>query len=158
MPEPAQPIERKLAAIFAADVAGYSRLMGQDEVGTLRRLAAHREIMDRQVPRVAIDFGEDAEGRNLHVRRLVEPKHWRDRLALVEGRVTYTVLESPDLADALLAYAGKAHVDHIVIGARGSSPVRRFLGSVSSQVVAQAPCNVTLVRARAPADQSPNAP
>src|SRR5215210_5574386 len=49
MPEPAQPIERKLAAIFAADVAGYSRLMGQDEVGTLRTLAAHREIMDRLI-------------------------------------------------------------------------------------------------------------
>src|SRR5947199_10231235 len=45
----AQPIERKLAAIFAADVAGYSRLMGQDEVGTLRTLAAHREIMDRLI-------------------------------------------------------------------------------------------------------------
>ncbi len=42
-------IERKLAAIFAADVAGYSRLMGQDEVGTLRTLAAHREIMDRLI-------------------------------------------------------------------------------------------------------------
>ena len=49
MPSPAHPIERKLAAIFAADVAGYSRLMGQDEVGTLRRLAAHREIMDRLI-------------------------------------------------------------------------------------------------------------
>ncbi len=49
MPSSAQPIERKLAAIFAADVAGYSRLMGQDEVGTLRTLAAHREIMDRLV-------------------------------------------------------------------------------------------------------------
>src|SRR5215204_3016226 len=49
MAEPAQPIERKLAAIFAADVAGYSRLMGQDKVGTLRRLAAHREIMDRLI-------------------------------------------------------------------------------------------------------------
>src|SRR5215204_2120073 len=49
MPESDQPIERKLAAIFAADVAGYSRLMGQDEVGTLRRLAAHREIMDRLI-------------------------------------------------------------------------------------------------------------
>src|SRR5215204_7377670 len=49
MPEPAQPIERKLAAIFAADVAGYSRLMGQDEIGTLRRLAAHKEIMDRLI-------------------------------------------------------------------------------------------------------------
>src|SRR5829696_4423550 len=49
MPSPAQPIERKLAAIFAADVAGYSRLMGQDEVRTLRTLAAHREIMDRLI-------------------------------------------------------------------------------------------------------------
>jgi TolB-like protein/class 3 adenylate cyclase len=38
-----------LAAIFAADVAGYSRLMGQDEVGTLRTLAAHREVMDRLI-------------------------------------------------------------------------------------------------------------
>jgi adenylate cyclase len=39
-------VERRLAAIFAADVAGYSRLMEQDEVGTLRTLTAHREIMD----------------------------------------------------------------------------------------------------------------
>ena len=29
-------MERKLAAIFAADVTGYSRLMGMDEIGTLR--------------------------------------------------------------------------------------------------------------------------
>src|ERR671911_2882963 len=39
-------IERRLAAIFAADVAGYSHLMGQDEVGTLRTLTTHREVMD----------------------------------------------------------------------------------------------------------------
>jgi adenylate cyclase len=49
MADPAAPIERKLAAIFAADVAGYSRLMGQDEVGTMRTLASHREIMDRLI-------------------------------------------------------------------------------------------------------------
>src|SRR5829696_7038945 len=49
MPEPAQPIERKLAAIFAADVAGYSRLMGQDEVGTMRTLTALREVMDQLI-------------------------------------------------------------------------------------------------------------
>ncbi len=42
-------VERRLAAIFAADVAGYSRLMEQDEVGTLRTLIAHREIMDRLI-------------------------------------------------------------------------------------------------------------
>ncbi|MDG4885372.1 adenylate/guanylate cyclase domain-containing protein [Mesorhizobium sp. WSM4884] len=35
-------IERKLAAILAADVAGYSRLMGADEEGTLARLNGHR--------------------------------------------------------------------------------------------------------------------
>jgi adenylate cyclase len=40
-------IERRLAAIVAADVAGYSRLMAHDEVGTLRTLTAHREVMDR---------------------------------------------------------------------------------------------------------------
>jgi TolB-like protein/class 3 adenylate cyclase/Flp pilus assembly protein TadD len=42
-------VPRHLAAIFAADVEGYSRLMGQDEVGTLRTLTAHREIMDRLI-------------------------------------------------------------------------------------------------------------
>ena len=35
-------VERRLAAILAADVAGYSRLMGADEEGTLERLKAHR--------------------------------------------------------------------------------------------------------------------
>ena len=35
-------VERKLAAILAADVVGYSRLMGEDEAGTLARLKAHR--------------------------------------------------------------------------------------------------------------------
>jgi TolB-like protein/class 3 adenylate cyclase len=43
---PVQPVERKLAAIFAADIAGYSRLMAHDEVGTLTRLKACRAIID----------------------------------------------------------------------------------------------------------------
>ncbi len=44
----ADPIEvkRRLAAIFAADVEGYSRLMGADEVATLDALTARREILD----------------------------------------------------------------------------------------------------------------
>src|ERR1700751_5543538 len=37
-----QRVERRLAAILAGDVAGYSRLMGADEEGTLLRLNAHR--------------------------------------------------------------------------------------------------------------------
>jgi len=40
-------IERRLAAILSADVVGYSRLMGEDEAGTLARLKAHRaELVD----------------------------------------------------------------------------------------------------------------
>ena len=46
----AERVERRLAAILAADVAGYSRLMGRDEAGTLARLnALRRELIDPQV-------------------------------------------------------------------------------------------------------------
>jgi adenylate cyclase len=45
-----QRAERRLAAILAADVAGYSRLMGADEEDTLARLKAHRrELIDPKI-------------------------------------------------------------------------------------------------------------
>jgi adenylate cyclase len=44
------PAVRRLAAILAADVAGYSRLMGEDEEGTHERLKAHRrELVDPKI-------------------------------------------------------------------------------------------------------------
>jgi adenylate cyclase len=44
------PTLRRLAAILAADVAGYSRLMSADEEGTLERLRAHRrELLDEKI-------------------------------------------------------------------------------------------------------------
>src|SRR4029453_12312106 len=47
MPErtPAVGMERKLAAIFSTDVAGYSRLMGDDEEATIRTLTAYRVVI-----------------------------------------------------------------------------------------------------------------
>ena len=43
-------VGRRLAAILAADVAGYSRLMGADEEGTHERLKAHvREVVDPKI-------------------------------------------------------------------------------------------------------------
>ena len=43
-------IDRRLAAIFAGDIAGYSRLMGADEEGTLSQIKAHRkELVDPKV-------------------------------------------------------------------------------------------------------------
>jgi class 3 adenylate cyclase len=48
-------MNRKIAAIFAADVAGYSKLVAEDEEETLRRLASYRAVMD--------DFIQRAGGR-----------------------------------------------------------------------------------------------
>ncbi len=43
-------MERRLAAIFAADLVGYSRLMGADEVGTLERLKSlHNELVQPKI-------------------------------------------------------------------------------------------------------------
>src|SRR5271169_1364583 len=47
---PRERVERRLAAILAADIAGYSRLIGADEEGTLARLRAHRrELIDLKI-------------------------------------------------------------------------------------------------------------
>jgi len=43
----AMAVSRRLVAVFAADVEGYSRLMGTDEVGTLKELTERRAILDR---------------------------------------------------------------------------------------------------------------
>jgi class 3 adenylate cyclase len=44
-------MNRKIAAIFAADVAGYSKLVAEDEEETLRRLASYRAVMDDFIAR-----------------------------------------------------------------------------------------------------------
>src|SRR5215472_13568653 len=49
-PKSAARVERRLAAILAADVAGYSRLIGADEEGTLSRLKVLRaEVTDSKI-------------------------------------------------------------------------------------------------------------
>jgi len=99
---------------------------------------------------LTLDDYEDAQGANRQVQQLAALKHWArpisKALNLDEGRLTFHVLESSDPAAALIDFAHRNGVDQIVMGARGHGPVRRYLGSVSSQVVAQAPCTVTVVR------------
>jgi adenylate cyclase len=41
----AQEFKRKLTAVFSADVAGYSRLMGEDESATVKTLEAYKQVM-----------------------------------------------------------------------------------------------------------------
>ncbi len=99
-----------------------------------------------KIARLKLDNLEDAEGRNPHLGRLIELKHWARAIPVAPERITYHVLESTDPASQLVDYARHNRVDHIVIGARASSRLRRYLGSVSAHVVAEAPCTVTVVR------------
>ncbi len=98
--------------------------------------------------RITLDTTLDDQGRNIHHQRLVELRNWALPLELEEGRISFHVLESTDPAAAILHYASSNHVDHMVLGARAGSLRRSLLGSVSSQVAAQAPCTVTVVRSR----------
>ncbi len=107
--------------------------------------------------RIGMDELVEADGSSKHVNMLVQLKHWARPVVqslasghkdgLQAGRVTFHVLEAPDAANAITEYARKNQVDHIVMGARSSGGLRRYLGSVSAQVVSESACSVTVVRA-----------
>jgi len=94
------------------------------------------------------DATHDASGRPIYINRLVLLKDWARPLGLSEEKISYHVVEALDVAAAILKYAGHNRVDHIVMGARASSALRRHLGSVSAQVAAEAECAVTVVRVK----------
>ena len=95
---------------------------------------------------VKLDEALDQGGRNIYLKRLVALKEWARALDLSEETVSFHVIEAVEPAQAILDYARFNQVDHIVMGARGHSTLRRYLGSVSARIVAEAPCSVTVVR------------
>lgn len=128
-----------------------------EDLADLLRDHIHRMLITRPEARIAcvnvirtarigIDQMTDAQGNNLHVVRLVQLRHWGEAIALSDERLTHTVLESSDPGQAIIDHAAQIHADHIVMGARGHSTARRYLGSVSAQVVAEAHCSVTVIR------------
>jgi nucleotide-binding universal stress UspA family protein len=118
-----------------------SRRILQTEPGA--RLAC---VTVQKTNRIGMDEYVDKDGHNIHVKHLVGLKHWARPLNIPPDKITFHVLEAPDAASAIVDYANTNAVDHIVIGSRGSSAFRRYLGSVSSQVVALADCTVTVVK------------
>jgi len=132
-------------------------MSGSEALSEALRLAARRVVQTEpgarlacvtvlKPPRVAIEANSEAEGR-VRMDLLVRLKHWARPLGTDSGRITHHVLEAPDPAAAILEFARSNRVDQIVIGSRGSSTLRRYLGSVSSEVVAEALCTVTVVKA-----------
>ncbi|MFZ6744846.1 protein kinase domain-containing protein [Undibacterium sp. JH2W] len=127
---------------LAESLRTITRRMLQTEPGA--RLAC---LTIRKVSRLGMDESLIQQGENIHVKHLVDLKHWARPLQVNPDKITFHVLEAPDAAAAIIDYAHSNRVDHIIIGSRGSSALRRYLGSVSAQVVAEAECTVTVVKA-----------
>jgi serine/threonine protein kinase len=103
--------------------------------------------------RITIDFTLDEQGHNKQIDRLVALRHWAEPIKLDEHRLTAHVLEGVDPAAAILEFAQTNQIDHILIGARQDSLMRKLLGSVSAKVAAEARCTVTVVRPNRTAEE-----
>jgi protein-serine/threonine kinase len=159
----AEQVARSPIVLAAVDLDSASReLLGRLRE-TVRRIVLTEPgarlacVSVMRTQRLGADELLDSDGGSLHVKQLVALKHWArpisKALNLEEGRLTFHVLEAPDTGNALVDFAQRNQVDHIVMGARGVSGLRRMLGSVSDQVLAQAGCTVTVVRV--PGDTAP---
>jgi nucleotide-binding universal stress UspA family protein len=151
-PRPSEASSRAPIVVVAVDLAQGSEALSE----ALRRTA--RQVRETEpgarlacltvlkTARIAVESGAGAEGRNLRLRALAKLKRWARPLGIGPGKLTHHVLEAPDPAAAILEFARANRVEQVIIGSRGSSTLRRYLGSVSSQVVAQAECTVTVVK------------
>jgi hypothetical protein len=99
-----------------------------------------------------LSYGAADDRYACRVLRLAELKHWAAPLQDLPNLITYHVIEAPDPASALVEFASHNNVDHVMMGARKASALRRYLGSVSAKVVAEVPCSVTVVRGAAISD------
>ncbi|MBQ0960745.1 protein kinase [Ideonella sp. 4Y11] len=158
----AELVKKSPIIMAAVDIDSASSQLLEQLRETVRRIVLTEPgarlacVSVMKTARIGMDELVDAQGHSVHVKQLVNLKHWArpisKSLNLDDGRLTFHVLEAPDPAAAIIDFAKRNHVDHIVMGARGQSALRRYLGSVSSQVVAESDCTVTVVRAETPAD------
>ena len=157
-PAPCPPPSQQAQVARVAVVALTPNERNEMLLEAMRRAARNLMVADPAyriacvtvVPSAATLNGEGDEGTatGRQIKRLVELRHWARPLDLPEERLTCHVLESDKPAAALVDYVKMNDVDHMVIGAPRSSSVR-LLAGVCAQVVAEAPCSVSVVRVRA---------
>lgn len=151
-------LARSPIIMAAVDTANATPALLEQLCETVRRLVQTEPgarlacVSVMKTARIGMDELTDKDGRSKHVKQLIALKAWArpisKALSLEDARLTFHVLEAPDAATALIDFAAKNGADHIVMGARSASALRRYLGSVSAQVVTQSGCTVTVVRER----------
>ena len=86
--------------------------------------------------------------RRQHITRM---KQWAQGLDMSEHQTSFHVLESGDVAEALLRYAEGNHVNMIIMGAATHGlQMQRFVATVPIKVAMDAPCTVILVKQSLP--------
>ncbi|GMV46924.1 MAG: hypothetical protein AMXMBFR66_23220 [Pseudomonadota bacterium] len=155
-PGAAPALQRSPIIVAAVDAAGSEPDLLHALRETVQRLVVSLPgarlacVTVMRTARIGMDERVDRHGHSVHVKLLIQLKHWAhpigQALELDAGRLTCHVLEAPDAAEAVIEFARRSRADQIVMGARGNSALRRYLGSVSSQVAAAADCSVTVVR------------
>lgn len=149
---PTAHLEQAPQIMVAIDPSpGQEPLLQEMQVAVRRAVGAEPRCRVLYVTVLELDLSteqEDGEelSSSLYTQRLIELRHWASAIQIPSERVRFHVLEGAHPAAALVDYARKNQVDQIILGARGSSALRRILGSVSARVVTEAPCTVTVVR------------
>jgi len=128
-----------------------------DAVLEALRQAARRTLGNRPGARLScvtviapVDpLGDAAQDEvSVHQKMMLYLRRWAAHLELGDHVATYHVLESSDVAQALLAYAGGNQVNMIVMGAATHGlQIQRFVATVPIKVAMHAPCTVMLVKA-----------
>lgn len=151
---PQQQLARAPHVLVAIDTGHHDETLAEALRIALRRLIAldpHWRVTCIGVlePSIVTEQEESAElARAYHTGQLVALHHWARPLAMPQDKIRFHVLTGADAASSIVEHATRSHADHILMGARGSGALRRYLGSVSARVVAEAPCSVTVVRAQ----------
>ena len=126
-------VQRGSIIMAAVDTEGATAALLTQLRATVRRVMLTETgarlacVSVMRTARIGMDELVDKQGQSRHVKQLVQLKHWarplRKEFGLDEGRLTFHVLEAPDPAAALLDFAERNAVDHLVMGARGNSGV-----------------------------------
>ncbi len=153
-PSTTSQIDRAPILLVAVDLSPDMETLGEQLRLTIQRMLNNRPdarvacVNIIKTARIGLDATTDDFGNNLHVARLVALRSWCEGIDLPDDRLTCSIFEHTDPAAAIIEHAATMRVDHIVMGARGNSSTRRYLGSVSAKVVAEAGCSVSVIRLR----------